>query len=106
MQFFKRFRKVLWMGALTLVVSAFIPGGTSYAAASKSAHDLIQSIFNRVGLKYEVPKAKPETPSKGEGVNPAPAPAPTLPTGGRTVATGQAGATGDFHPGGQDYQNR
>ncbi|MFO7289771.1 NlpC/P60 family protein [Planifilum fulgidum] len=79
MQFFKRFRKVLWMGALTLVVSAFIPGGTSYAAASKSAHDLIQSIFNRVGLKYEVPKAKPETPSKGEGVNPAPAPAPTPP---------------------------
>jgi cell wall-associated NlpC family hydrolase len=79
MQFLKRFKKVLWMGALTLAVSAFIPVGTSHAAASDDAHSLIQSIFNRVGLKYEVPKAKAKTPPKNDEVKPAPAPTPTPP---------------------------
>ena len=73
MKTFKRFRKGLLLGALTLAMSLFVPVGTSHAAPSADAHNMIRSIFNRVGLKYEAPEAKPETPSKEE-VNPAPAP--------------------------------
>src|SRR5690606_42014318 len=73
MKTFKRFRKGLLLGALTLAMSLFVPVGTSHAAPSADAHNRIRSIFNRVGLKYEAPKAKLETPSKEE-VNPARAP--------------------------------
>jgi cell wall-associated NlpC family hydrolase len=76
MRIFKRFKTVLWMGALTLVVSAFIPAGTSHAAASADAQDMIRSIFQQVGLKYTAPKVKTETPPKNKEESPAPTPTP------------------------------
>lgn len=52
MQVFKHFKKVLWTGALTLVMSAFVPFGTSQAAASADAYDMVRSIFSRVKIGY------------------------------------------------------